>query len=244
MHSFKQSGEKNTSKMHTRATFVDTPPLPTLANIASRSSSARRRRKPWLIWTDFKRRVGAGTAPSSSSFIDDSAEETNVAPIVEGPVPHDNAVVDEVVVDRIWSEDITSTDSDLDVSPEKSDGNHRAGGSTSEEEEEEYDGLWAALPIGVLLRWRIWPIVVKFFSSGFADPKSEAHYAQESWFIKKSLALWASVWLILNWVLGCIFARPLVQTFDQVIYYGVRITFYLQPMSGLTRDSVLRLLRY
>lgn len=51
---------------------------------------------------------------------------------------------------------------------------------------------------------------------------------QENWFIKKSLALWASGWLILNWVLGCIFAQKIYQTFDIVFYYGVSGVQYHQ----------------
>ncbi|KAG6816144.1 hypothetical protein H0H87_008321 [Tephrocybe sp. NHM501043] len=230
----KPTGEKSAPsnpKSPARATFVDAQGLPVLADIASRSSSARRRRKRPAgslrrLWTNFKRRVGSGTAPSSSSVIEDSAEEPHVVPIMSGPVPNDNEIVDEVVVDRVWSEDITTTDSEHDLSPEKSDGNHRVDGSTSDGNAEESHGLWGTLPIGVVLRWRIWPAVVRFFDSRFSDPKSEAHYAQESWFIKKSLALWASVWLILIWVLGCIFARPLNQNYDRIIYYGVRLLSY------------------
>jgi len=38
--------------------------------------------------------------------------------------------------------------------------------------------------------------------------------------MKKSLAVWASLWLIFNWVLGCIFAAPLRLVYDQVFYFG------------------------
>ncbi|KAG6908899.1 hypothetical protein DXG01_002877 [Tephrocybe rancida] len=208
----------------------DTPPL---ANTASRSSSARRKRKNSVgalgtLWAKFMRRVGTGTAPSTSSLIDDSAEESQAVPMVEGPVPNDNGMVDEVVVDRTWSEDITKTDSDHDASPGESGGSQRATGSTSGDDSEDYDGLWAALPVGVLLRWRIWPAIVKFFSASFSDTKSEAHYAQESWFIKKSLAL------------------PLVQVFDQVIYYGVAplLTIPIMYADFCTDDHFQTLISY
>jgi len=41
--------------------------------------------------------------------------------------------------------------------------------------------------------------------------------------MKKSLAEWAALWLILNWVLGVIFAQPLNEPYDKAFYYGVSL---------------------
>ncbi|KAF8075156.1 hypothetical protein FPV67DRAFT_1476207 [Lyophyllum atratum] len=241
MPSLRRTGEKSGPShavIASPATFTaleDGLPLPVLHNTASRSSSRRNRKSARVgglavHWARFKRRVGTGTAPSSSSLVGDSAAESSNTRPVEGPAQSDTDEVNEVVVDRIWSEDITSsiTHSEHGGSPEKSGGSHPAAGpSTSDHESLGPEGFWSTLTPIVLLRWRIWPAIVELFSSRFADEKSEVHYAQENWFIKKSLALWSSLWLILNWVLGCIFARPLFQVFDKVFYYGVAPAFSL-----------------
>ncbi|KAG6902561.1 hypothetical protein C0995_014950 [Termitomyces sp. Mi166 len=139
---------------------------------------------PWnavvALWSSFKRRLGTVQAPSSSSVIDESAE-SHVVEMPDGPVQNDDDVVDEVIVDRVWSEDFTSsaTHSDHIGSPEKSGGSHHGGRSASDHESlHGPEGVGGVLSVGVLLRWRIWPAIVKFFSSSFADPKSEANYAQ------------------------------------------------------------------
>lgn len=51
---------------------------------------------------------------------------------------------------------------------------------------------------------------------------------QESWYLKKKLALWAALWLIANWVLGCIFIphNP-VSNIDKVFYFGVSVSITL-----------------
>lgn len=46
---------------------------------------------------------------------------------------------------------------------------------------------------------------------------------QEDWFLKKSLATWAAVWLIVNWVLGIAFIpkKPGIVLQDQIFYFAV-----------------------
>ncbi|KAG5725064.1 Signal transduction histidine-protein kinase BarA [Termitomyces sp. T112] len=225
MTSLKPGREKTcSSNTRTSTAAGDALPLPVLIKAATRP---RQTLHPWdavvALWTKFKRRLSTVQATSSSSAIDESAE-SHVVEIPDGPIRNDDDVVDEVIVDRAWLEDFTSsaTQSDPVGSPEKSGGSHHGGRSASDHESlRGLEGVGGVFSIGVLLRWRIWPAVVKFFSLSFADSKSEDNYAQETWFIKKSLACWASVWLILNWVLGCIFARPIYQVFDQIVYYGI-----------------------
>ncbi|KAF5373287.1 hypothetical protein D9615_007374 [Tricholomella constricta] len=250
MPSLKRLGEKTSgsSNAHmlssaTSAALDDNLPLPVLAS--------RRKRKSARVgglavhWAQFKRRVGTGTAPSSSSLVGDSAGESNNTRRMEGPIQSDDDEVNEVVVDRVWSEDIKSsiTHSDHGGSPEKSGGSHPIGPSTSDHESLGPEGFWNTFSPIVFLRWRLCPAIAAIFSSTFADEKSEAHYAQENWFIKKSLALWASLWLILNWVLACIFARPLFQIFDKIFYYAIAPAFSIPIMyvyySCVTHKAIL-----
>ena len=58
--------------------------------------------------------------------------------------------------------------------------------------------------------------------------------------MKKLLAEWAALWLILNWVLGAIFAQPLVEPHDKVFYYGVS----LRPLVPTFAKRKIRWLPY
>ncbi|KAG6850670.1 hypothetical protein H0H93_010398 [Arthromyces matolae] len=250
MSSLKSGPVKNEAGIPTvpSSTIVDR--LPILVNATTRSSQGRRskvqqRTRMGALWARFKRRLGTEKAPSTSSPKDGSIAESHVIEMVDVEVQDDNDRVDEVIVDRVWSEDITNstTQSDHGASPEKSGGSHAGRSSNDHESMHGADVVWDVRSLGVLLRWRIWPAVVKFFSSSFADPKSEASYAQENWFIKKSLASWASVWLILNWVLGCIFSQPIFQAFDQIVYYGLAPALTLPILCVHIREIILTLQR-
>ncbi|KAF9466167.1 hypothetical protein BDZ94DRAFT_1252261 [Collybia nuda] len=212
------------------STAVDSLPIPVLQNSGSHSVASRRKRKSARIsglsvhWAKFKRRVGTGTAPSSSSLIGESAAESSYTRRIEGNAGlGDNEEVNEVVVDRIWSEEIKSsvTHSDHGGSPEKSGGSHPVQPSNSDHESLSNEGFWSLVTPLIFLRWRLWPAIVEIFSSKFVDEKDEHHYAQENWFLKKSLAFVAALWLILNWVLGCIFASPIFQNYDRGFYFAV-----------------------
>lgn len=128
----------------------------------------------------FKRRLGTGTAPSSSSLIGESAAESSYTKRMEGAARGDEDEVNEVVVDRIWSEDIKSstTHSEHGASPEKSGASHPVGPSNSDHESLAPEGFWNAWSPIVFFRWRFWPVIVEIFSSRFPDEKSEQHYAQ------------------------------------------------------------------
>ncbi|CAE6443002.1 unnamed protein product [Rhizoctonia solani] len=74
----------------------------------------------------------------------------------------------------------------------------------------------------VLLRYRIWPVIERFFSLHFHDPVSEAQYIKETFYTHKTLAFWASCFLILNWVLATSLLSQ--QTYilgDKIFVYAV-----------------------
>ncbi|KAF8159373.1 hypothetical protein B0H34DRAFT_703185 [Crassisporium funariophilum] len=204
-------------------------PAPVVQNSAASAHTRRTRRKSVRVnglsvhWARFKKRIGTVTAPSSSSLIGESAAENSYTRRME-MAQGENDNVDEVVVDRIWTEEIKSSvsHSDHGASPEKSGGSHQINAAASDHDSVVYDGFWSLWTPLAIIRWRTWPFIMEIFSSRFIDEKSEQHYAQESWFLKKSLALWASLWLIANWVLGCIFIphNP-VAFLDKIFYFGV-----------------------
>lgn len=144
-------------------------------------------------WQKFVKKLGTGTAPSSSSQHGDTAADSGIY----GPRPEcggDNDELDEVVVDRIWSEDIKTsiTHSEHGNTPEKSgSGVHGAGnggtgqnagwgqsGSSDQESLLSETGFWSRWRLLAWIRWHMWGVVVEVFSSKFDNEKSEKHYAQ------------------------------------------------------------------
>ena len=138
-------------------------------------------------WTRFRRRLGAGTSPSTSSLVEDSAPSSSVDP-KGGSQCDDYAEVDEVVVDRNWSDDIKSSVSlsEQDISLDRPGGHYpTAGPSTDRDSVALHTGFWGLCTPLVILRWRLFPAIVEFFSPKFLNEKSELHYVKENWFMHK-----------------------------------------------------------
>lgn len=183
----REGGDPVDSSMPTPTTSTavdDTLPAP-VVQARNASFSVRRKRKSARFggfavhWARLKRRVGTGTTPSSScSIVGGGATESSYAHRMEAQ--SDGEEVNEVVVDRVWSEEIKSSisHSDYVTSPEKSGCSHLNGPSTSDHDSLHREGFWNLSSTLVILRWRAWPAVVKFFSSSFADETSEQNYAQ------------------------------------------------------------------
>lgn len=186
-----RSNEKHQASSHTElempttTTIVadDMLPPPVLYNSGGQSISSRRnRRKSARIsslavhWARFKKRLATGPAPSSSSVVEGSAAESIFTRRLQ--CYQDDEEVNEVVVDRAWSEDIKSsvTNSDLVGSPDKTGSQLNHGASDSESVV--YEGFWSRNQMLIFLRWRVWPYLVKIFNSRFLDDKSEEHYSQ------------------------------------------------------------------
>ncbi|CCM01334.1 uncharacterized protein FIBRA_03383 [Fibroporia radiculosa] len=199
-------------------------------------------------WAQFKRRIGTGTAPSTSSALEpdesgDSYSNGIARQIVQS---EDEEGVDEVVVDREWSDEIKSssiTHSEHGGTPEKS-SNHLNGTNTDRESLSLHgDGFWASCQLLLCLRWRVWPVFYGFFVNRFMDEKSEMHYCKENWFMRKNLALWSSAFLITNWALAIGFMQKPPTIADKIFYYGVSpaLTFpvLLFVMYDFPRDRPL-----
>lgn len=192
-------------------------------------------------WDRFLRRVGNGTAPSSSSAVEDSTgggSSAHARSRLTRILPEDpDEPVDEVVVDREWSDDIKTsslTHSEHGASPEKSGGSNHLGGTTTDHESlalhaEGFCGMGNPF---VWLRWRIWPVIHGFFCTKFMDEKSEAHYTKENWFLRKNLAIWTTAFLIVNMALAAGFVPTPAVLPDRIFFYGIApgTTAILVPM--------------
>lgn len=128
-----------------------------------------------------------------------------------------------MVVDRVWSEEQnnSSTETESIIPGDKYGDSPTGGTNTDHESIFGAEGFWARSTFLIILRWRIWPAFLGFFRLRFVDEESEARYFKESWFFRKTLALFCSVFFIGNWVLGVAFLSRPASLPDEIFYYGV-----------------------
>lgn len=185
--------------------------LPTPVTQRVTASLARRKKRTRIddnarmkglraYWEHFLRKMGSGTAPSSSSAFDDSTGEgssSNRAKAAAAALQEEeDAPLDDVVVDREWADDVktsSTTHSEQGQSPDKSGGSGQLGGTNTDQDSVAVraDGFWGScLPL-IWLRWRLWPFLLGFFCTRFLDEKSEEHYSKENWFLRKVRRCWS-----------------------------------------------------
>ncbi|RPD57164.1 hypothetical protein L227DRAFT_613780, partial [Lentinus tigrinus ALCF2SS1-6] len=219
------------------------PPVSADASSAGRRSRTKKNARVSgglrVHWDRFVRKLGSGTAPSTSSAFDDSVCESSGYPrsrIGQASQEPPDDRVDEVVVDREWSDEIKSssiTHSEHGGTPEKSGSNHLGGTNTDRDSFAiRPEGFWGACRLLIFIRWRLWPMAYSFFCTRFIDEKSEMHYNKENWFLRKNLALWSSSFLVVNWAFGVGFVpRPLTLA-DKIFLYGLApaLSFAIPPM--------------
>lgn len=136
-------------------------------------------------WMRLKKQLGAGVAPSNSSLIGDSAADNNLARRTEQPLDEEGEV-DEIVVDRVWSEEIKTSES-----PSEHGGNippldksvigqtgQTVAGNVSDQESVIHDNFWRIWTPLVIIRYKFYPTLREFFFTRFGDEKSEGHFAQ------------------------------------------------------------------
>ena len=145
-----------------------------------------------VYWSRFRRRLGAGTAPSTSSLVDSSAQGSNDgfrSDTQGGRQGEDETEVDEVVVDRNWSDEIKSSVSlsEQDISLDRHGGHHHVAGPNTDRDSVALhtSGFWGLSTPLIILRWRVFPAIVDFFSTKFPNKKTEQHYVKENWFMRK-----------------------------------------------------------
>ena len=164
-------------------------PLPAVSTTAQRQKKTIHVNGPHRVrvyWGRFRRRLGAGASPSNPSLVEDSAT-VNVVDFCtdskNSSPGEDNAEVDEVVVDRNWSED---TRSSVSLS-EQSISLGKLGSPSSDHDSVTVHAgsFWGLCTPLIIIRWRLFPAIVNFFSPKFPSEKSELHYIKENWFMRK-----------------------------------------------------------
>ena len=174
-------------------------------------------------WDNFKRRLGNGTEPSTSSVLDCSTVDGSHR-MREPPPGQSDDEVDEVVVDRPWFDDHNNASTETEsLNPiDKYGENPTGGANTDRESSAAVEGFWAKSTPLIIIRWRIWPALLGFFRLRFIDDKSEGNYTKEAWFFRKTLALLCSLFFVGNWVLALAFLHQPAILSDKIFYYGVR----------------------
>ncbi|KAG8925262.1 hypothetical protein FRC02_009810 [Tulasnella sp. 418] len=200
-------------------------------------------------WARIKRRMAAsGGSPSESQSIGEGADSTASSSVIrklastgqyqlsvvptedQRDVPlgaDEDEIVDEIVVDSHFLMEqgkSTTQPSEHGASPEKSTGTH---GTHATEVGSTTNGLdhgssifgWDTI---YAFYCRLADTLQKFFFPVLPQEGAEPQYQKEVWFTSKSLHLWGTLYLILNWVLVCILIpRNSMIRMDQVFYYGV-----------------------
>src|ERR1700722_3957930 len=154
-------------------------------------------------WAHIKSRLCTVDSPFSTSIpsaasVDDKDDDNSIPSFPPHPQGTDEepkeTKVDEVVVDRVWSDDpkssVTQYHSDHS---EKSETGSTCGSVQLNLDQfrlpglqmhsERLNGFWSPL---LTVPCRAWPSVRKFFSLRFHDERAEANYRDENWLLNKA----------------------------------------------------------
>ncbi|KAK1232367.1 hypothetical protein PQX77_004489 [Marasmius sp. AFHP31] len=173
------------------------------------------------IWTRITEGVSRSTRPSTATTTTRANSEAierrgKSSDELHGDLDYGSDEIDEVVVDRLWSQPISVQSSTYgDESSADSESTHKSIPGGHEEP-------WMASynPL-TLLRWRIWPSIRHFFSPRFNDPRVENEFQNEDWLQSKRPALVSSMFFIVNWILGVTLIQSPVVLGDEIYYYGL-----------------------
>ncbi|KAG9313135.1 Tco5, signal transduction HAMP domain histidine kinase [Chiua virens] len=200
--------------------------LPVPAPLAGPTASARRKKKRStrfaglkVHWAHFVKRVSADSLSDSSTLPDGSLESHPVRRRTDEAVEADQ--VDQIVVDRDWTEDLASSlNQPSERGHTRSSDSAQLGSSLGRATTATADDTHILSLIFWSLRWEAWPAIVKFFATRFLDDKTEQRFYKEHWFIKKSLVLWSSLFLVVNWTIGASTIATPITIFDKIWLWG------------------------
>ncbi|KAJ7446913.1 hypothetical protein B0H11DRAFT_1745410 [Mycena galericulata] len=169
-----------------------------------------------------KHTLAAPYVPSSSSSLVENVVTDATSDAPKDPDQFEgNDEVDEVVVNRSWSEDFkTETDSDAaETASSRHDGTASDAGTLDDRPR----GFWALPPLAFARR-RIWPPIAQFYMPRFEEA-DERLYQKEVWGQSKRLSLWSSVFFIASCVLAILTIQAPVVLADkallQIFYFGI-----------------------
>ncbi|KAG2144351.1 Tco5, signal transduction HAMP domain histidine kinase [Suillus clintonianus] len=177
-------------------------------------------------WEWFMKHMGTESPSLTSAIVDSILDSGQVRPRTEDGTDADVDEVDEIVVDRDWTEDMKNSPDHSEYTPEISGDSHMAhiGAGTSASVGHDSttfrDDGGPFRQFLILLRWEVWPAVHKFFHVHFNDEKTEERYQGERWCIRKLLAIWSAIFFIANWVIGASTIATPITVLDKSWIWG------------------------
>ncbi|KAF8727525.1 hypothetical protein AX14_007338 [Amanita brunnescens Koide BX004] len=162
--------------------------------------------------------AGASTLFDEESMADSESDMEDVEDLQQA-----DGRVDMVVVDRAWGDQESYVSPSDEVQTQNSETEKLPGDGDVEYVMNEPITTSNKWRLSDTLRWPVWLRVRKFMCAAFSDERLEHIYAEERWFLKKSLAIWASLWLVMNWILGVIFVpkTPYFFLLDKIFYFVI-----------------------
>ncbi|KAJ6518948.1 histidine kinase [Mycena sanguinolenta] len=175
-------------------------------------------------WTGFKaymkRTLAAPYVPSSSAFVENEVADVSPTAKKDELRFNDTDEVDEVVVDRLWSDDNFETDSDSDAAETASSRHGDQSDTQVDPLDVPLEGVWAYPPLA-FCRTQIWPRIQKFYMPRFEDADEERLFQKEVWGQGKRPSLWASVFFVANCIIGLTTIEEPIVLADKIFYYGI-----------------------
>ncbi|KAG1857324.1 Tco5, signal transduction HAMP domain histidine kinase [Suillus subalutaceus] len=172
----------------------------------------------------FMKRMGTESPSLSSTLVDSIRDSGQVRLRTE--VGTDVDEVDEIVVDRNWTEDMRNSPDHSEYALDNSGDSYVAhvgtgtGTGVGHESAAFLDDGGFFRQFLVLLRWEVWPAVHRFFHVRFNDEKTEERYQGERWCIRKLLAVWSAIFFIANWVIGAATIATPITILDKSWIWG------------------------
>ncbi|GAA6022631.1 hypothetical protein JCM10207_003930 [Rhodosporidiobolus poonsookiae] len=220
-------------------------PLPAVAFIPPDATSKFR-----VQWAKLKRRIGNGSAPSESLGDPTTTTESDGGSSFGhsgprknglGPGEKENAEpeeVDEVVVEQTNDYDCWKRT----TIPSNSASNRGAGGTgttpgtttgpigtmpsdASSLRPTAYEANGPVDAVVGFARYRLWPMLSRFFAPSYHDPAVEEAYQKEVWYNSKSMHIFGAMFFTLNWVLSIALLPKPWSTWNKVQLYGLGPAF-------------------
>ncbi|KAK7025155.1 hypothetical protein R3P38DRAFT_2952994 [Favolaschia claudopus] len=126
--------------------------------------------------------------------------------------------VDEVVVDREWSDEF-ETESMSDV-VESASSRREPSIPDADSVDLRLEGIWTFPPLA-FLRTRLWPRFRNFYRPRFEDPAEEMLFQKETWSQSKRPSLWGSVFFVASCIVGLATIQKPIVLADKIFYYGI-----------------------
>ncbi|KAK0214829.1 hypothetical protein IW262DRAFT_1403139 [Armillaria fumosa] len=215
-HSFKWAEDvANAGSNDNAISRTGTLPVPVISKPRTTKMTMLKPFKAFL--KHFRRRLAP---PTSRSMMDALDQAVNQPHDLSPSLKDEKDEIDEIVVDRCWSEEYASSSHSSDVA-DSSSGFEEIFQERDDTSASHRAGFWASCRPLIFIRWRLWRYLQDFFNPRFENPVVELDYEKEVWEVSKSLALWASIFFIVNWLMAVLSIPTPTVLADKIFYFAI-----------------------